>query len=39
MRKFFLRLYLRWLEAHIEYGRYDDRLSRKIDRILDLLGK
>jgi hypothetical protein len=39
MRYLILSLYLFWLESRIDLTRYDDVLSRKIDRVREKLGE
>ena len=39
MKIIFLNIYLRWLESRIDLKVYDDVLSRKIDRVKELLGE
>jgi hypothetical protein len=39
MKRTFLNIYLRWLESRINLKVYDDILSRKIDRVKELLGE
>lgn len=37
MKRFFLRIYLMYLESKIDYDKWDEKLSLKIDRIRNLL--
>lgn len=37
MKKLILSLYLIWLESRIDLDRYDDVLSRKIDRVREAI--
>ena len=39
MKKFILEAYLMWLESKINADKYDDVLSRKIDRVREALGE
>lgn len=39
MKRFLLKLYLLWLESHIDMRVYDYELSLKIDRVFDRLGE